>query len=138
MAKDTPTPVIIAEEQPPVPVTITPASLKDSGLTATKGEGTTLPPTTTEAEDIDSEATRASSALVTYRQSRINLIWEATQSFISILIVGALIYCSINNITTEDLSNAAFLIIGFYFSRTNHQAIGGVGSKPTDSVYRGR
>jgi hypothetical protein len=27
------------------------------------------------------------------------------------------------------LSNAFFLIVGFYFSRTNHQSIGGIGPK---------
>jgi hypothetical protein len=37
------------------------------------------------------------------------------------------------------LSSSLFLIIGFYFSRSNHSAIGGIGRKPTDSQpYVGR
>jgi hypothetical protein len=35
------------------------------------------------------------------------------------------------------LSSALFLILGFYYSRTNHAAIGGVGEKPRDH-YTGR
>jgi hypothetical protein len=35
------------------------------------------------------------------------------------------------------LTNSLFLVIGFYFSRTNHSAIGGVGPKP-EQEYQGR
>ncbi len=35
------------------------------------------------------------------------------------------------------LSNALFLIVGFYFSRTNHAAIGGIGPQP-NTPYEGR
>ena len=37
----------------------------------------------------------------------------------------------------EGLTNAMFLIVGFYFSRTNHAAIGGIGNKPV-TEYIGR
>lgn len=88
--------------------------------TVTKGEGTTLSPTTTEAEDTTTEG-----------QRKVNLIWELTQAGISVLITGAVVYCAVYRIPSDNLANAFFLIIGFYFSRTNHQAIGGIGAKPS-------
>jgi hypothetical protein len=36
------------------------------------------------------------------------------------------------------MSVAFGTVVGFYFSRTNHAAIGGVGKKPHDGEYRGR
>lgn len=77
-----------------------------------------LPPTTTEQEDI-----------VTLGQRRVNLIWESTQATIALAVTVALVYVSIKGIDSEELKNAFFLIIGFYFSRTNHSAIGGIGKK---------
>lgn len=85
-----------------------------------------LPPDTTEQEDI-----------VTLGQRRVNLVWEATQAAIAISVTGALIYISVNKIDAEELKNAFFLIVGFYFSRTNHTAIGGIGKKP-QGKYIGR
>lgn len=87
-----------------------------------------LPATTTAAEDI-----------VTAGQRKISLIWEITQSLIALAITGAIIYSVVTKTPTEVLANAFFLIIGFYFARTNHQAIGGIGPKPTDNQqYVGR
>ena len=85
-----------------------------------------LPPTTTAQEDV-----------VTSGQRRINLIWEVTQAVIAVSITLAIIYTSINKVSSQELTNAFFLIVGFYFSRTNHQAIGGVGAKP-NPIYEGR
>jgi len=85
-----------------------------------------LPPTTTAQED-----------RVTAGQRRINLVWEFTQSTIAIGITGAVIYCGVAQTVSQELTNAFFLIVGFYFSRTNHSAIGGTGSKP-QTIYRGR
>lgn len=86
-----------------------------------------LPATTTQQEDE-----------VTAGQRRVNLLWESTQSFIAILVTGALIYVSIKKIDSDAIKTAFFLIIGFYFSRTNHAAIGGVGKKPDKPKYTGR
>jgi hypothetical protein len=121
-----PTPVVVADGQSPIPVIINQDPTQPPSTTVIKGEGTTLSPTTTEQQDE-----------VTAGQRKVNLIWEYTQSAISILIVLALIYCAIAGVTSDGISNAAFLVIGFYFSRTNHQSIGGVGPKPLD-VYVGR
>jgi hypothetical protein len=81
--------------------------------------------------------TTAQQDLVTKGQRTINLIWETTQGTIAIGITGAVIYCATARIISEVLTNAFFLIIGFYFSRTNHAAIGGVGTKP-ENRYEGR
>lgn len=85
-----------------------------------------LPADTTEQDDI-----------TTLGQRRVNLIWETTQAAIAIMVTVALIYISIYRIDAAELENAFFLIIGFYFSRTNHTAIGGVGKKP-QGQYIGR
>jgi hypothetical protein len=87
-----------------------------------------LTPTTTTQED-----------LVVAGQRKVNLIWEFTQAGVALLITGALIYCEINNIDSATIRNGFFLIIGFYFSRTNHQAIGGIGAKKNEGqAYQGR
>lgn len=92
-----------------------------------------LPPTTTTQED-----------LIAAGQRRINLLWEWTQSIIAILVVAANMAVAVWDgvqPTHADfpviLSSSLFLVIGFYFSRTNHAAIGGVGPKPI-TIYEGR
>ena len=87
-----------------------------------------LSPTTTEQQDI-----------IVAGQRKINLIWEATQSFTALLITVAVIYLAVNKIDSPEVKYAFFLIIGFYFSRTNHQAIGGIGKKgDSEQEYKGR
>jgi len=94
-----------------------------------------LPSTTTYQED-----------LITAGQRRINLIWEWTQSLIAIMVVLANMIVGVSAGLKKDdkrpdfpviLSSALFLVVGFYFSRTNHAAIGGVGPKP-NPIYTGR
>lgn len=81
-----------------------------------------MPPKTTEQEDITLAG-----------QRRINLIWEYTQAAVAVSVTFAIIYTAIMKIDSVTLTNAFFLIIGFYYSRTNHAAIGGVGPKATDN-----
>ena len=92
-------------------------------------------PTTTVQEDL----THAG-------QRKINLIWEYTQAAVALMVVVANmvvgVYQGLNAGAFQMpfptiLSSSLFLIVGFYFSRTNHASIGGVGPKPTDT-YRGR
>ena len=68
-------------------------------------------------------------------QRRINLVWELTQAFIAVVVTLATLYVA-SQLALKDngqtaafllLSNAFFLVIGFYFGRTNHQRSGGVG-----------
>jgi N-acetylmuramic acid 6-phosphate (MurNAc-6-P) etherase len=67
-------------------------------------------------------------------QRRINFIWEATQAVIALAVAGATLYVA-GRLALSDkgpeaafllLSNAFFLVIGFYFGRTNHSRVGGV------------
>lgn len=92
-----------------------------------------LAPTTTTQENITLAG-----------QRRINLIWEYTQAIIAILVVCANMLPPLIGMiagkpvdTPESITNTLFLVIGFYFSRTNHAAIGGVGTK-TEGKYVGR
>lgn len=95
--------------------------------------------------------------LTTAGQRTINLIWENTQSKIAlfVVIVGVLINALVimlivvfnKDVTVNQLALISIclqfvnlttgIVIGFYFSRTNHQAIGGVGEKP-NPPYEGR
>jgi hypothetical protein len=94
-----------------------------------------LPPTTTHQEDV-----------TTAGQRRINLVWEYTQACIALTVVAANMVVAVYQglgvgpgTHPPTLSNTLFLVVGFYFSRTNHQAIGGVGQKPDQQQkYVGR
>lgn len=78
-------------------------------------------------------------------QRRINVIWEVTQAIIAIIVVLANMMPPLVAMLTghtaltapESVTNTLFLVIGFYFSRTNHAAVGGIGSK-VESKYTGR
>lgn len=92
-----------------------------------------IPPTTTIQQD-----------LTVAGQRRINLIWELTQAFIAIIVILSNMVAALYNVfhgKTIDvpliLSSSLFLVIGFYFSRTNHAQIGGTGEKPNQE-YKGR
>lgn len=79
---------------------------------------THLPSTTTEEEDVHSAS-----------QRQINLIWEKTQAAIAVFVVIGAVAGTFYfgpTVTPPLLANAFFLIVGFYFGRTNHQRIGGV------------
>lgn len=90
-----------------------------------------LTPNTTAQEDI-----------TTAGQRKVNLIWEYTQAFIAIVVVVATMVSGLKVKKDEQiptiLSVAFGTVVGFYFSRTNHQAIGGIGKKPTLGKYQGR
>lgn len=82
----------------------------------------TLAPTTTEEQERH-----------TASQREINKIWELTQATIAILVtITTLTVCVVLSVKGETkealilISSAFFLIIGFYFSRTNHTKVGGV------------
>jgi len=79
-------------------------------------------------------------------QRKINLVWEYTQAAIAIVVVISNMIAALYNVFTNKdinvpfiLSSSLFLIVGFYFSRTNHQAIGGTGDKLNETQeYQGR
>lgn len=91
-------------------------------------------PTTTYQED-----------LTTAGQRKVNLIWEYTQAAIALMVVLATMAVGIwagmhpeSDGTIPNILATAFgMITGFYFARTNHSAIGGIGKKPVQQ-YEGR
>lgn len=92
-------------------------------------------PTTTAEQDLQAASQRSVAPTTTLEedqhsasQRRVNLIWEYTQASIAIGTVLANIVAAFYFAggTNPLLANAFFLIVGFYFGRTNHQRIGGV------------
>lgn len=82
---------------------------EDERMSGPRATGS-LSPTTTKEEDL-----KASS------QRRINLTWEATQSGIALMVVLANVIDALWTRTNNQfLTSAFFLVIGFYFGRTNH------------------
>jgi hypothetical protein len=79
-----------------------------------------------------SPTTTGEQNLKTAGQRRINLIWEFTQAGIAISVTITTLYVAAVLVirgSTETaafllLSNAFFLVIGFYFGRTNHARLG--------------
>jgi hypothetical protein len=85
---------------------------------------TTIDPTTTAEQD-----------RVTAGQRRINRVWEFTQSVVSLLVVfttavGVLVrvFHPAATALPAEWWTIVGLVIGFYFSRTNHTKTGGVTS----------
>jgi len=75
--------------------------------------------------------TTAEQNLRTAGQRRINMIWEYTQAFIAILLVISAVIITVvpslqgRAIEVPDvLTSSLFLVLGFYFGRTNHARIG--------------
>ena len=92
----------------------------------------------------ESAATRTYSetSLRTSGQRKINLIWEVTQAIVTIMVVGATLYIAgyLALTGTGDttaafllLSNAFFMIVAFYYQRTNHVRTGGVGGRNVET-----
>jgi len=87
-------------------------------------------PTVAQEANISAEVKR------TAGQRVINAIWECTQAFIAIVVTSSTLYASVQLVLKGEkmeaafllLSNAFFLVIGFYFGRTNHTRMGGVGA----------
>lgn len=80
--------------------------------------------------------------LTTAGQRKVNLIWEYTQaaiamSVILVSMIAAIVAMWQNKEVSAFLSFVCGNVVGFYFSRTNHAAIGGIGVKPSEP-YSGR
>lgn len=135
----------VAQTQATTTTTVTTNALPPA--TVTKGEGQTLAPTTTEQDD-----------LVTQGQRDINKLWEETQSKIALLVVVAgvvinsililLVVFLDREVSTTQLALLSIslqfinlttgIVIGFYFSRVNHEQRGGTGKRPQPEAYTGR
>lgn len=118
------------KERPPVPVVL--AGVSDPEL-SDKIKAPITPANI--ASQTTSEQDRHS-----FGQRRINLIWEVTQAIIAIIVTMATLYVAANLALRGDgqtaafllLSNAFFLVIGFYFSRSNHNRINDTARTPGD------
>jgi hypothetical protein len=92
----------------------------------------------------DLQPTEVETTLRTQGQRRINMIWEVTQSVIALVTVGGGVWIMVHDSLAggprqqmpTTLSSMIFLVLGFYFARTNHSATGGVG--PTHHVDQRR
>lgn len=140
MQQKKPTPVKIIEAEKAIPVHI--ENEKKKGKLIGKDSQKILAPETTEEED-----------RVSLGQRNINYIWETTQAQIAKAtiyanlainaIVVVLLILFRHEISKEtiivimaclaSMSGLSGIIIGFYFSRTNHSAIGGTGKKASSS-----
>lgn len=95
-----------------------------------------LPPDTTAQEDVSSQNQRDEEALLKVGQRRINLIWETTQAIVAIVVTVATLFVAAKLALSEKaetaafllLSNAFFVVISTYLTRTNHTKQGGVAS----------
>jgi hypothetical protein len=95
------------------------------------------------APDVVPAMTTAEQDRKTAGQRHINLIWEITQATIALSVTSMTLYTAAKLALLEPaqtaafllLSNAFFLVIGFYFGRTNHSRTGGIGG---GSVQDGR
>lgn len=72
------------------------------------------------------ERTDVSRGELASRVNRINLIWEYTQAFLASIVVLTFVILALQgNPIPRGLGNVLFLVIGFYFGRTNHARPGG-------------
>lgn len=94
---------------------------------------------------------------MTKGQQIVNLIWENTQARIAFFVIVCgmgvnavvviacivlikeitVIQLALISLCLQFINYTSGIVIGFYFSRTNHQAIGGIGRKPQQK-YTGR
>lgn len=131
---DSQTPIIPGPTQT---VIVTPAKVEAETPVADESKSgfksPPLPATTTEQEDITTQG-----------QRYINSIWEWTQAIVAITVTAATMASGIISQLYDkefplSIGIAFGTIIGFYFSRTNHQAIGGIGAKANEQqTYAGR
>lgn len=107
------------------PATVVPPAIRPSP--AQVGDKN-IAPTTTAAEDD-----------IKVGQRRVNLIWEATQALVALIVTSSTLYVAGRLAVTEGgnhaafllLSNVFFMVVSTYFARTNHTRTGGVGKDDT-------
>lgn len=134
-----------AKKQVPDPVIKTPNIVAKPGKDPKNLLIVEPPPTKFISEPL-AATTTAQEDLTKAGQRRINMVWELTQAYIAVIVVTCNMAAGmIFSLQKKDfseypfiLSSSLFLVIGFYFSRTNHTATGGVGKQPPIPEYKGR
>jgi hypothetical protein len=77
----------------------------------------------TDAADETSREARVGEAEIAAasRSNWRNMLWEYTQAALAVSLVWTCIYLSIaEGAVPETIRNATFVVLGFYFGRTNH------------------
>lgn len=112
-----PLPVKIEEVSEPLPVTVDNPGIPTDDIDLTGKPKKSI---------AESERYDESKLALATRVNRINLIWEYTQTFLACLITVTFVAQTLlgGNIP-RSLGNILFLVIGFYFGRTNHARPGG-------------
>jgi len=59
-------------------------------------------------------------------QRQVNFMWEATQALIAVVVTASFVIAQFKHVESKTLDASFFLIVGFYFGRTNHTNVGGV------------
>lgn len=90
-------------------------------------------------------ATTAEEDRHTASQRKVNQVWEFTQATIAVfmtvtvcIIMLLMVWRGEYSISLQFLSAAFFLIIGFYFGRTNHENVSGMTIPGVPTGYKGR
>lgn len=98
----------------------------------------------------DRDPKEIESARVSAGQRRVNILWEHVQAAIALSVVGTSLVVSsfivVNSPPEQRVGSAAFLflacasflVMGFYFGRTNHTRTGGVGDVALTTEVSGR
>ncbi len=75
---------------------------------------------TTDAAAVKASAGVVADIAAAQQKSRINLLWEGTQAFLAIALTSATIVAAFRIYPIPStLTNALFVVLGFYFGRTN-------------------
>lgn len=93
---------------------------------------------------LSAQGRREETILRTSGQRKINLVWEATQAVVTIMVVASTLFIAgslvLNGKDSDNraaafllLSNAFFMIVTAYYQRTNHTRTGGVGGSDVRS-----
>lgn len=88
-------------------------------------------------------------SLTSVGQRHVNVMWETTHRQIALGVMCAfLVLCMLNGVSQAfgrpevdippSLAGVVGYVVGAYFSRTNHERIGGAGMKPERQPYEGR
>lgn len=109
---------------------------------AVKHAGEEPSPSRIAASEAAATRTYDETSLRTSGQRKINLIWEVTQAIVTVMVVGATLFIA-GTLALNDtgdtaaafllLSNAFFMIVAFYYQRTNHVRTGGVGGRSVET-----
>ena len=83
---------------------------------------TAPPPTAAKAKALKASTGVDSKVTAASRANKINMMWEVTQAGLAISLTAAAIFTSTTGemAVPGTLENALFVVLGFYFGRTNH------------------